>query len=366
MPPVARVKYLEQLSSNKNLGIYIHVPFCLSKCGYCDFYSFKPETAMLSAYKQRIIEELLRQGEMLSRPADTLYLGGGTPSLLGTKFINEIVAAAKKSFSGIKDITLEMNPKDELDFSNLDITRLSLGMQSVNDNELLYLGRRHRQSDLITTLNTAKKYIKDISLDVMLGIPYQTEESLKNTLNFAVNSGATHISAYMLKKEKNTPFFTSTLPFPNEDEVCDMYLLTCNHLKTAGFNRYEISNFAKSGYESRHNLKYWLGADYLGLGPAAHSRIDGNRFYYKKDYNAFMNGEPPVFEGNAGSEEENIMLSLRTSFGYNFNNDEKIKKAAIPLSNAGLINYNNGVITLTDKGALLENTIIAKLIEAKK
>lgn len=358
-----RVKYLVQsLNSNKNLGIYIHIPFCLGKCGYCDFYSFAPTEAQMDLFCDKILEEISRWSDNLCRSADSLYIGGGTPSVLGTKRLNKIILAATKKFNVTGEITVECNPSDDIDFSLLLANRISFGLQSFNDNELKALNRRHNSHKAKETILNAKKYFSNISLDVMLGIPYQTKDSLKKTLDFCINLDIPHISTYMLKIEENTPFYSSTLPFLDEDTTCDLYLYTCEYLKKHGYDRYEISNFAKNGFESKHNFKYWLGADYLGLGPSAHSRIDNKRFYYTRDFKGYLEKPTEIFEDTAGSLEEDIMLSLRTKVGFNFKNYPKIKNTALRLAKNGLIYYNNDVITLTDKGALLENAIIAEII----
>lgn len=320
---------------------------------------------MLPDYKNKIISEIKWQGAKLSRPADTLYIGGGTPSLLGTDMLNEIIEAAQNSFLGINEITVEINPKDELDFSRLKATRLSIGMQSANDDELKLLSRRHNIKDVENTIKKAQKYIKNISLDVILGIPYTNKEKLKKSLDFCINFDVPHISAYILKCEKNTPFYTSSLPFLDDDAQSDLYLFCADYLKDHGYIRYEISNFCKPGFKSRHNLKYWLNEDYLGIGPSAHSRIGSKRFYYSRSFEDFMLGKSPVYEGEAGSEDEKIMLALRTFKGYDFSDCPQIEKTALRLAKNGLINYNNGIITLTDKGALLENAITAELIDKK-
>ena len=361
MLPAARVKFLVQ-SLNKILGIYIHIPFCLKKCGYCDFFSFSPKEKDLDLYLDKIIKEINRWSDKLCRSADSLYIGGGTPSVLGTNRINKIILAAKDAFNINGEITVECNPSDNIDFSTLLANRISFGLQSTNDKELAALNRRHNFKTAKETFLKAKKYFDNISVDVMMGIPYQTKESLTETLKFITDLEIPHISSYMLKIEENTPFYNSSLPFLDEDEVCDLYLLCCNYLKERGYFRYEISNFCKKGYESKHNLKYWQGKDYLGIGPSAHSRIDNKRFYYERDYNKFLNNTIEIYEGDAGSLEENIMLALRTSDGFNFKDYPKIKNTALRLAKNGLISYNNDVITLTDKGALLENMIIAEII----
>lgn len=366
------MKFLAESSNKKNepagnkLGIYIHVPFCLKKCGYCDFYSFRPGSGDIDGYTAKIISELNRWGEKLCRPADSLYLGGGTPSLLGTENINKIIEAAKLMFGldNSAEITVEMNPKDQLDFRMLKANRLSMGLQSSNEAELSALGRRHTTEDVVNTVTKAMEHIKNISLDVMLGIPYQTTKSLKSTLDTCLSLDVPHISCYMLKIEENTPFYGSSLPFPDDDQTAALYLYCCDYLKKHGYKRYEISNFARPGFESRHNMKYWLGCDYLGLGPAAHSRIDGRRFYYDRDFKAYMENPAEVSEGPAGDLEEDLMLRLRTDRGFDISGFQSAKKTALRLAESGLVVLNGGNVSLTDEGALLENRIIYELIKS--
>ena len=368
---------------NNSLGIYVHVPFCLSKCAYCDFYSLECIDAKGGEYVDKIVSEINRWGGVLNNPpADTLYFGGGTPSLLKSSQIKAIIDSVRYSFSLERaEITLEVNPGDELsDFfaevKKAGVNRISVGMQSANDNELKYLSRRHSALQVKKTVTAARAAgINNISLDIMLGIPGQTKESLKQTVQFALSLDPQHISAYLLSLEPKTPLYKNKekYVFPNDDEAGELYLYTCELLKKAGYNRYEISNFAKSGYESRHNSKYWQGADYLGLGPAAHSFINGKRFYYKRDINKYLASPTEVFDGEGGDAAETLMLRLRLSSGLNikdFANKFKltdikinrlIKKAEL-LNKNDLVRLDGMVISLTDKGALLSNAVIGEFL----
>lgn len=368
---------------NNNLGIYIHVPFCLSKCAYCDFYSLKNVDTHGKAYTDKIISEINRWGGVLNNhPADTLYFGGGTPSLLKPQQIKAIIDSAKEQFSlNDAEITLEVNPGDDLtDFfkqvKKSGVNRISVGMQSANENELSILSRRHNAKQVASTVNAARAAgINNVSLDIMLGIPGQTKNSLKQTVDFAIAQNPNHISAYLLTLEKGTPLYNKrdSLNIPDDDEAGELYLYTCELLEKAGYIRYEISNFAKSGYESKHNNKYWQGNDYLGLGPAAHSLIKGKRFYYERDIEKYLSSPTEIYDGDGGGAEECLMLLLRLAAGVNlldfakrFNiSDEKInrliKKAELFNKN-GLVTFNNNVIALTNKGAVLSNAVITELI----
>ena len=368
---------------NNNLGIYIHIPFCLRKCAYCDFYSLESIDTFGEDYINKIIFEINRWGGVLNNPpADTLYFGGGTPSLLKPRQIKAIIDGVKQSFSlNNAEITLEVNPGDELsdffvDVQKAGVNRISVGMQSANENELKYLSRRHNALQVQGTVKAARNAgIKNISLDIMLGIPGQTKQSLKQTVDFAVSQNPEHISAYLLTLEEGTPLYKNKNKFniPNDDEAGELYLYAVNLLAKAGYERYEISNFAKKGYESRHNTKYWQGCDYLGLGPAAHSFIKGKRFYYERDIKKYLVAPTEIYDGEGGGEGETLMLRLRLAKGVNINDfanefnlddikiNRLIKKSEL-LSKNGLVEFKNNNISLTDNGALLSNAVIGQFL----
>ena len=371
---------------NSGLGSYIHIPFCVRKCAYCDFYSMPLKGELADKYVSKIINELDRWGGILGcPPADTLYFGGGTPSLLKTEQIAAIIDKSKELFS-LKnaEITMEVNPAENLNryftaVAAAGVNRLSIGLQSANEKELALLSRRHSVNDVVTCVNDARAAgISNISIDIMLGIPGQTKESLKRTIDFVLERNPQHISAYLLSLEEGTPLYKNRqlLNIPNDDEAGELYLYACELLKSAGFKRYEISNFAKDGMISRHNTKYWQGADYLGLGPAAHSFINGKRFYYNRDINAYLNNPEEIQDGEGGTAEERLMLQLRLSEGLDLNklaeeflnkiDQNKInrlaKKAEFFAKN-GLVIFKNNVISLTDEGALVSNAIIADFAE---
>ena len=371
---------------NLGLGLYIHIPFCVRKCAYCDFYSMPLEGALAEAYVNKILSELNRWGGILGcPPADTLYFGGGTPSLLETRQIKAIIDKSKELFSlENAEITMEVNPAENLkeylvEVAKAGVNRLSIGLQSANENELKLLSRRHTAQDVVSCVGDARSAgIKNISLDIMLGIPGQTKESLKKTLDFVLNRKPEHISAYLLSLEKGTELYKNknSLNIPNDDEAGELYLYTSEFLKSAGYERYEISNFAKNGKISKHNTKYWLGDNYLGLGPAAHSFINGKRFYYNRDINDYLSGPNEVPDGEGGTAEEMLMLRLRLNSGLSLKNfadefschldqnkiDRFAKKAEFFAKN-GLVVFSDDVITLTDKGAIVSNSIIASFAE---
>ncbi|MBQ0111018.1 MAG: radical SAM family heme chaperone HemW [Oscillospiraceae bacterium] len=350
---------------SNNLGIYIHIPFCEKKCNYCDFYSSYADASLKERYVMALLREIGRWGNSLCRPADSLYLGGGTPSLLPQKSLCEIYDAVLTCFGTPKSATMEVNPDDTVDFAALPFNRISVGVQTFNDRELEALGRRHTALQAKQTLKNAVSIVGDVSADLMLGIPYQTKESLMQNLKTLVDLGVTHISAYMLKREKGTPFYKSDLPFADEDTVARFYLLTCEFLENNGFERYEISNFAKKGYESKHNLKYWTGEDYLGLGPAAHSKIGNRRFYYERDTQKYIDSPCEITESEESDADEEIMLLLRTNIGYDFSKNSELAPFLRRLETEGLIKTKGTRTVLTDRGALLSNEIITQILLKK-
>ncbi len=362
-------------------GLYVHVPFCLSKCPYCDFYSVPlPEEAVLDAYTAAVIRRL---STLPSVTADTLYFGGGTPSLLGGERLARIITAAKAYLTADAEITMEANPADALydtlaAFTAVGGNRLSLGMQAANDKALCALGRRHTAASLDAAVNDARRAgIHNLSLDIMLGTPSQTMEDVHAAVANCVAYGASHVSAYLLKIEPGTPFAAcaDTLPLPDEDETAAIYLAACEALEAVGYAQYEISNFAKNGCKSRHNLKYWNGEPYIGIGPAAHSFWDGKRWYYERSLERFLRGDAPLIEDPDAtiaddSKDEYAMLRLRLCEGLSAKAFTARFGEAPPPSwwaNAKrlprhLVTVDDDSITLTREGFLLSNTLIAAIL----
>ena len=363
------------------IGLYIHVPFCQGKCPYCDFYSLSSDSDTYSQYTQKVCEELRRWGTRLMRPADTLYFGGGTPSLLGGENISQIIKTAQNAF-GLEhaEITLECNPSNPMDILlpaavSAGVNRVSFGLQSAINDERRALGRKASAQDVLQGIQTARTAgIKNISLDLMLGIPGQTMDSLKTSVNFCIHAGVTHVSAYLLKIEEGTPFFQKQqqLNLPEEDMVCDYYLETCSLLEKAGFQQYEISNFSLPGYESRHNIKYWNGEEYLGIGPSAHSFLGCQRFYYPRGLQQFLDGSLlPISDGDGGSFEEYAMLRLRLTKGLENNLVQErfghpipaaFYSRCIPFAERGLLYADDTGIRFTKEGFLLSNTLIGAIL----
>lgn len=364
----------------KSIGIYIHIPFCKTKCPYCDFYSIKLNEELVETYVHQLIEKINLWGKKLNASANTIYFGGGTPGIIGTKRIIKILKSVKSNFEYHNpEITVEINPSDcnltDFEYMRFEgVNRISIGAQSANNYELSLLGRRHSHQDTVNAIKNARKSgFNNISLDLMLGIQGQSVKSLEYSLNEFIESGVPHISTYLLKIEEGSKYFTNRhkLSLPSEEDEIKLYTLTCNKLKNSGFNHYEISNFSKTGFESAHNLKYWNCQEYLGLGPSAHSFIDGKRFYYPRSIDSFILENSEIPDGEGGSEEEFIMLKLRLSKGLS--NKEYIERFNVPIpdkyinnakkyKNTDLITFNSDGISLTDRGFLLSNRIILDII----
>ncbi len=352
-----------------NLGLYIHIPFCQKKCAYCDFYSAFQSESLMDNYVAALKRDIKQWGGYINRPIDTIYLGGGTPSLLGERIIT-LLECINENFNVLEnaEITLEINPQKDIEnvlksAKQAGVNRLSIGAQSGIDSELFALGRTHTKSDTENAVRLARSLgFDNISLDLMLGLTNSNTDTLKQSLDFLLSLNPEHISAYILKIEPKTLFYKEreSLNLPDEDAVCDQYLYMCDYLENNGFSHYEISNFSRDDKMGKHNLKYWRCQEYLGLGPSAHSYLDGKRFYFERDLKAYIKGTTPIADGDGGSEEEKLMLGLRLKEGVDY--------AALPQTKAdlfiknGLAQTTNGKFHLTNKGFLISNAIIGELI----
>ncbi|MBQ8781885.1 MAG: radical SAM family heme chaperone HemW [Oscillospiraceae bacterium] len=353
----------------KPKGLYIHVPFCVKKCPYCDFYS-ETELSLTEAYTQAVIRNIV-QREIF---ADTVYFGGGTPSLLSAEQVKNILSSV--NIAPNSEITMECNPntvseKYLTDILNAGVNRLSFGIQSLNDSELKALGRIHDSETAANAVNLAYKVgFRNISGDIMLCTSGQTMASLKKTTEEMCALPLTHISAYLLKIEPDTPFGRNDDIYdflPDEDETAEMYLFTVRELKKHGFEQYEISNFAKKGHEAVHNTKYWRCEEYYGIGPSAHSYLNGVRKACPKNLSDFISAKTQpelITDENAGTSEEKAMLALRlTKEGINLRDyPDDILKRAEPLIKARFLKKENSRLMLTAEGCLVSNEIICRLI----
>ncbi|ARP49514.1 radical SAM family heme chaperone HemW [Caproicibacterium lactatifermentans] len=368
------------------VGLYIHVPFCSGKCPYCDFFSLRGDDRTMNLYTNRIIEEIKKYKlEYPDMTADTLYFGGGTPSLLGAERLCRILTAARQAF-GLEnaEITLEANPDGELQplFEQVHaagVNRVSLGLQSADERELRLLGRQHTAQDAARAVEDAHRAgIANVSLDLMLAVPGQTAETLQKSVQFCLQAGVTHLSMYLLRIEPHTAYWQrrEQMDLPDDDKAAELYEKACSLAEKGGLRQYEISNFARPGQESRHNLKYWDLAPYLGLGPAAHSYFGGKRFYWPRSLRGFLAGEAPLPEEDAeipaGSFAEYAMLRLRLTAGlreadcrkrFGHGIPDAMRRTAQRYVPAGLTQVSPESLRLTRRGFLVSNPLLADLLE---
>ena len=374
----------------KKLGIYVHFPYCVRKCSYCDFYSASP----VPGQTERYIESLKRHAETLSRKAegysaDTVFFGGGTPTLVGGDGIKKVAEILRLNFDmeDGAEFTVEANPGtvDRAMLSgirNAGVNRISFGLQSSVESELRVLGRIHSFDVFLRSFHSAREAgFDNINVDLMYAVPGQTAESFAVTLDRVEELRPEHISCYALKLEKGTSLESERdkYDFPDEDSEFSMYLSAAERLGSAGYKHYEISNYALEGRECRHNLKYWDCREYLGLGPSAHSFFMGARYGYISDTGRYMKsvcaGEEPYSEYEIVTwperESEYVMLRLRlgdgisdeefrerfgAGFGAKYEN--RIKK----FIDAGMMKSSSGRYFLTDEGMYISNYIISELV----
>ncbi len=319
------------------------------------------------------------------RVVDTVYFGGGTPTLMRTKDFSLIITALREAFdvSETAEITVECNPatadaQSLAELRALGINRLSVGLQSADDGELSLLGRIHTYDDFLKTYSDARSVgFDNISVDLMYGIPNQTARSFEKTLKNVVALEPEHVSAYGLKIEKNTEFYRNfaKYDFPDSDLQAELYEICCEYLLKNRYERYEISNFSKQGRESKHNLKYWLLDDYIGFGVAAHSCFEGERFGNSNDYKAFLQGKDICDQRQTVSKSdymtEYVMLGLRLDTGIDLFDFEKLFnigfKETYPCVDKyvkmGFMKENNGRIAFTTKGFLVSNAILSEMLD---
>lgn len=355
------------------IGLYFHVPFCRRKCSYCNFYSAPATSEQMAAYTEAVCRNLRHYTS--NTVADTLYFGGGTPSLLAPEQLEQILACAAACFSIPPDaeITLEANPAT-LTPENLrrlraaGVNRLSLGVQSLSDAQLRRLGRMHTAQEALDTVEAAAGAgFRNISCDVMLALPKQTPAELSETLEQMAQLPIQHISAYLLKIESGTPFARqhAEQECPDEDTAADLYLQTVRTLEQAGFRQYEISNFAKTGYESRHNCKYWRCVPYLGIGPSAHSCWEGKRFFVPSDTADFL-AQPVqravLEDAQPCTPEEKIMLGMRLTEGIPAHWLAEKQTEVERFCRLGFLRRADDRISMTPEGFLVSNTILAELL----
>ena len=376
------------------LGIYVHVPFCRSKCQYCDFYSMATkDDKLIDGYLDAVCDHIKEAGELApGYKVDTIYFGGGTPTFFGADGMAVILTAIRRNFDVVGDaeITFEANPDSVSDrllhrLRAEGFNRVSLGIQSDDDEMLKKLGRPHTYSQAVTAYHRIRKAgFRNVSIDLMYGLPGQDLQDWQETLDNVLRLNPEHVSCYALKIEDGTPFagMKEVLNLPEDDVQADMYLAAVETLRGRGFRQYEISNFCRKGLTSKHNMKYWTGGEYLGFGPSASSDFAGKRFTLVRDVHAYILG---IREGGEVMEDvqeiplreragEYLMLRLRTSLGIN--REEFERKFLLPFEPLEKVlrkheSYyhtaqdGDGRWFLTAKGFLTSNDIISDLLLAQ-
>ena len=388
MPTITR-------QTNKTpLGIYVHVPFCRSKCQYCDFYSLTTkDDNLLDGYLDAVCDHIKEAGPLAPNyKVDSIYFGGGTPSFFGADGLAIILTAIRRHFDVTQDaeITFEANPDSVSDkllhrLRAEGFNRVSLGIQCDNDEILKRIGRPHTYAQAVSAFQRIRKAgFRNISVDLIYGLPGQTLQSWQDTLDHVLQLNPEHISCYGLKLEEGTPLYEyrDYANLPDDDAQADMYLAAVETLRGRGFKQYEISNFCRKGLQSRHNLKYWTGGEYLGFGSSASSDFAGKRFTLIRDLHAYILG---IREGGEVMEDvqeiplreragEYLMLRLRTSLGIS--REEYERMFLLPFAPLEQVlrkheNYyhtaqdDDGRWFLTAKGFLTSNDIISDLLLAQ-
>ena len=373
------------------LGIYVHIPFCHSKCQYCDFYSITTkDQRVMDSYLDAVCAHIKEAGALApGYLVDTVYFGGGTPSFFGADALATILTAVRRSFdvSNDAEITFEANPDSVTPkllrkLRSEGFNRVSLGIQCDDDDILDKIGRPHSYEQAVTAVKQIRRAgFRNLSLDLMYGLPNQTRESWEATLQNVLKLEPEHISCYGLKVEEGTPMhrYQEFMNLPDDDAQADMYLRAVEILKSKGFKQYEVSNFCRRNNESKHNLKYWTGGAYLGFGPDASSDFAGKRFSMIRDLRAYVDGILNGGQVVADLQEvphreragEYIMMRLRTSLGIQAEEYEKryllpfapLERALEQCRQRGhAVKQDDGIWRLTPEGFLISNSIISDLL----
>ena len=380
----------------KKLELYVHIPFCEKKCLYCDFLSFSAEDDLHKAYVDKLIEEIRVQAKNYSDyQISSIFIGGGTPSVIKAVYISNIMSAIYEAFivESLAEVTIECNPGTvDIDkllvYKQSGINRISVGLQSSVDKELQHLGRVHHYADFLYSYEKIRESgYKNVNIDLMSALPWQTLDSWKSTLKKVVMLKPEHISAYSLIIEEGTEFSKiygspeGRKFLPTEEVEREMYHSTIDILKNYGYERYEISNYAKPGYESKHNIGYWTGEEYLGFGIGASSYVYGRRFHVEKDIKKYLDINMkrdimPLYQNihelsTKEKMEEFMFLGLRLTKGvlvtdfYDRFGMELIDVFEKPIQkniSFGLLKYENLYLRLTDKGLDLSNRVMGDFL----
>ena len=384
-------------NSKKNktpLGIYVHIPFCASKCEYCDFYSLRdqPESVM-DSYLDAVCRHIQETGALAPEyVVDTVYFGGGTPTHFGAEGLAEILTQIRRSFdvSDSAEITFEANPESVTDallkrLRAEGFNRVSLGIQCDDDEILAKIGRPHTYEQAVNAYDRIRHFgFQNVSVDLMYGLPGQSLGAWQQTLENVLTLHPEHISCYGLKVEEGTPLYgyQAYADLADDDTQADMYLSAVEILKEHGYRQYEISNFARRGKVSRHNLKYWMGMEYIGFGPDASSDFAGKRYSYVRSLPEYIagirNGGQIIRELNQIPTRERageyVMMRLRTIGGINRQEYESafllpfdpLEKLLQMNEQHGLARFENGRWHLTPRGFLVSNSIISDLLIAQE
>lgn len=365
-----------------DISVYVHIPFCERKCGYCSFYSAPSDEQTRAAYAKALCRSIGSYRTM-HHECPSVYFGGGTPTVMESESLIMVLDKIGEVFDLDDDaeLTIEANPgtvdlKKLTELREAGFNRISFGVQSLVDEELSALGRIHTAADALAAVNDAVKAgFDNISCDMMIGIPKQTSGSMIYTADRLSELPVSHISAYMLSVEKGTPFYETGVE-PDDELQANMYLDLCERLEKKGFDHYEISNFARNGKVSRHNTRYWKGESYLGFGPCAHSYCDDERRSCDDSTDQYIKQSvqrDTVNELFPDKLEEYIMLGLRLSEGIFFNGlriygaseetIESIRKKALELSAYGICTVTDTGIALTEAGFLASNAVIGEFID---
>lgn len=384
-------------NSKKNktpLGIYVHIPFCASKCEYCDFYSLRdqPESVM-DSYLDVVCRHIQETGALAPEyVVDTVYFGGGTPTHFGAEGLAEILTQIRRSFdvSDSAEITFEANPESVTDallkrLRAEGFNRVSLGIQCDDDEILAKIGRPHTYEQAVNAYDRIRHFgFQNVSVDLIYGLPGQSLGAWQQTLENVLTLHPEHISCYGLKVEEGTPLYgyQAYADLADDDTQADMYLSAVEILKEHGYRQYEISNFARRGKVSRHNLKYWMGMEYIGFGPDASSDFAGKRYSYVRSLPEYIagirNGGQIIRELNQIPTRERageyVMMRLRTIGGINRQEYESafllpfdpLEKLLQMNEQHGLARFDNGRWHLTPRGFLVSNSIISDLLIAQE
>ena len=377
---------------SEGMELYLHMPFCVRKCSYCDFLSFPSGAETQRMYAKRLMEDIDVMGKRYGEiPVETIFIGGGTPSVPDSGLIVEIMEHVRHAFhvADGAEISMEANPgtvtREKLtDYRKAGINRLSFGLQSANDRELKLLGRIHTWAEFLESFTLARECgFANLNIDLMSALPGQTCESWKETLSRVTDLDPEHISAYSLIIEEGTPFGErygseeGRKLLPDEDSEREMYHETKRFLKDCGYERYEISNYAKPGRECRHNIGYWTGVPYLGLGLGASSYLDGCRFTVNSDMKQYLEEKPGMFADiekltKKDMEEEFFYVGLRMTAGVSLSEFERRFGISAKEVYPGLMEtfvkekaarFEGDRFVLTDYGLDVSNYIMAQFLQ---